>query len=131
MSEIYLELSVANIKNPERQQVISFLVDTGTSRTWVSKEFTDVLGIKPIGTIPLELADGSISERPYGFCLFSYGGETVAGNAIIGPPGCEPLVGTHVLQDFRLIVDLDRHEVSRSRAMRAKRLAGLVNQIQF
>lgn len=38
-----------------------------------------------------------------------------------GPPGCEPLVGTHVLQDFRLIVDLERHEVTRGRAMRAKR----------
>jgi len=39
----------------------------------------------------------------------------------LGPPGCEPLVDTHVLQDFRLTVDLERHEVTRGRAMRAKR----------
>lgn len=48
-------------------------------------------------------------------------GEIAAGNVVIGPQGCEPLVGSHVLQNFRLIVDLERHEVTRGRAMRAKR----------
>ena len=79
------------------------------------------LGVESAGTVPLELADGSVTECPYGFCLFVYNGETVAGNVVIGPPGCEPLVRTHVLQDFRMIVDLDRHEGTRRRAMRAKR----------
>jgi hypothetical protein len=32
MSELYLELIIANIKDPERQQTASFLVDTGTTR---------------------------------------------------------------------------------------------------
>jgi hypothetical protein len=32
MSEIYLELIIANIKDPERQHSVSFLVDTGTTR---------------------------------------------------------------------------------------------------
>jgi predicted aspartyl protease len=121
MSDLYLELIIANIKNPERQQKISFLVDTGATRAWISEEIAEAVGIDSVGTVPLELADGSITERSYGFCLFVYDGEVVAGNVIIGPPGCEPLVGTHVLQDFRLIVDLERHEVTRGRAMRAKR----------
>ncbi len=120
MSEIYLEPTIANIKHPERQQELSFLVDTGATRAWVSKEIAEAVGIEPVGTVPLELADGSITERPYGFCLFAYNGEIAAGNVVIGPPRCEPLVGTHVLQDFRLIVDLERHEVTRGRAMRAK-----------
>lgn len=121
MSDIYLELTIANIKDPERQQEVSFLVDTGSTRAWVSKGVAEAVGIEAAGTVPLELADGTITERPYGFCLFAYNGEIVAGNVVIGPPECEPLVGTHVLQDFRLIVDLDRHEVTRGRAMRAKR----------
>ena len=121
MGDIYLELTIANIKDPERQQEVSFLVDTGATRAWVSKEIAEAVGIEPAGTVPLELADGSITERPYGFCLFAYNEEMVAGNVVIGPPECEPLVGTHVLQDFRLIVDLDRREVTRGRAMRAKR----------
>lgn len=120
MSEIYLDLIIANIKDPERQQEVSFLVDTGATRAWVPQEIAEAIGIEPAGTVPLELADGTITERPYGFCLFTYNGETVAGNVVIGPPGSEPLVGTHVLQDFRLIVDLERHVVIRGRAMRAK-----------
>ncbi len=137
MSDIYLELTIANIKHPERQQEVSFLVDTGAARAWVSKEIAEAVGIESVGTVPpsinlrgepvepsghsLELADGSITERPYGLCLFAYSGEIAAGNVVTGPAGCEPLVGTHVLQDFRLIVNLERHEVTRGRAMRAKR----------
>lgn len=120
MSDIFLKLAIANIKDPQRQKEISFLVDTGATRAWISQEIADAVGIKKIGTVPLELADGSIKELPYGLCLFIYDQETVAGNVVIGPPQCEPLLGTHVLQDFRMIVDLERHEIIRGRAMRAK-----------
>lgn len=98
MSDIYLTLTIANIKDPECQQKVSFLVDTGATRAWISEEIAEAVGIEPAGTVPLELADGSITERPYGFCLVIYNGEVVAGNVVIGPPECEPLVGTHVLQ---------------------------------
>ena len=121
MSDIYLTLTVINIKEPKRQQEVSFLVDTGATRAWIPEEVAEAVGIEPAGTVPLELADGSVTDRAYGFCLFACNGEIVAGNVVIGPRGCEPLVGTHVLQDFRMIVDLERHEVTRGRAMRAKR----------
>ena len=120
MGDIYLELTIANIQNTERQKDISFLVDAGATRAWVPKKIADELGIQPAGTVPLELADGTIRELPYGFCLFDFGGETVAGNVVIGPPECEPIVGTHVLQDFRVVIDMERHTVSRGRAMKSK-----------
>ncbi len=120
VGDVYLELTVANIHEAERQQEISFLVDTGATRARITQEIADDLGIEPAGTVSLELADGSIKELPYGFCLFDFGGEMVAGNVVIGPPECEPIVGTHVLQDFRLIIDMERHTISRGRAMRAK-----------
>jgi len=120
MGDIYLELIVANINDPALHQEIAFLVDTGATRAWLPQDLAEKLSITPIGKVPLELADGSVTEYPYGFCLFSFGGETIAGNIIIGPPGIEPLAGTHVLQDFRLIIDMERHTVSRTRAMRAK-----------
>jgi len=120
MSEIYLELTVMNIKDPERQKQVSFLVDTGSTRAWVSKEIADAVGIEPVGTVPLELADDSIAEHSYGLCIFAYDGEIVAGNVVIGPPGCEPLAGIHILQDFRLTIDMEHHRITRGRAMRAK-----------
>lgn len=120
MGDIYLELTMANLSDLERQQEVSFLVDTGATRAWIPQELADELRIEPVGTVPLELADGSIKELPYGFCLLDFDGERVAANVVIGPPRCEPLVGTHVLQDFRVIVDMERHTISRGRAMRAK-----------
>lgn len=49
MGEIYLELTVANIHDWERRQEITFLVDIGATRAWISKE--------PVSTTALELAD--------------------------------------------------------------------------
>ena len=121
MSDIFLELTIANIKEPERRKALSFLVDTGATRAWIPQELADTIGIEPVGTIPLELADGSITERPYGFCLFSYEGETIAGNVVIGPPQCEPLIGNDILQNFRMVVDLEGHRITRRPALRAKR----------
>ena len=120
MGDIYLELTIANIHNLEKQKVLSFLVDTGTSRAWIPREIADELDIETVGTIPVELADASVKSEEYGFCLFDFGGEKIAGNVIIGPPGCEPIVGTHVLQDFRVIIDLEHHTISRGRAMKTK-----------
>lgn len=120
MGELFLELTVSNVREPERHRQISFLVDTGATRAWVPQEVAETVGIQPMGMVVVELADGSLKEFSYGFCLFTYEGETIAGNVIIGPLGCEPLVGTHVLQDFRLVVDLERHQITRRRALRAK-----------
>jgi clan AA aspartic protease len=123
MGDIFFELTIANIQDMERQQEVSFLVDTGSTRAWIPEEIADQLGIEPVGTVPLEMADGTIKKCQYGICLFNFGGETVAGNVIIGPRGSEPLVGTHVLQDFRVVIDMERHTISRSRAMRAKHIS--------
>jgi len=126
MGEIYLDLTVANIRDPDRQAEVAFLVDTGATRAWLPEETAESLGIEPTGTVPLEVADGTVTERRYGFCLFTFGDETIAGNVVIGPKGSEPLLGTHVLQDFRVVIDKERHSISRSRAMRAKLNVGTV-----
>ncbi len=120
MGDIYLDLTVANVNDPEKQQDISFLVDTGATRAWIPEEIAHKLNIKAEGTVPVELADSSVRELPYGFCLFDFGGEKIAGNIIFGPAGSEPIVGTHVLQDFRVTIDLEHHRIIRNRALRAK-----------
>jgi predicted aspartyl protease len=107
MGDVYLELTIANIHDPSRQQNVSFLVDTGATRAWIPHQIADDLGIEPAGSVSLELADGSIKEFPYGFCLFDFGGETVAGNVVIGPSECEPIVGTHVLSVDHDLLPLD------------------------
>ena len=120
MGELFLGLTIANHKDFERQKEVTFLVDTGSTRSWITEEIANELGIDSVGTVQLELADGEVKDFPYGFCIFDFGGETIAGNIIIGPPKSEPIVGTHVLQEFRIVIDMDKHTISRRRAMRAK-----------
>ena len=120
MGEIYLELTVANIEDRRRQKEMTFLVDMGATRAWIPRNIAKELGIRKTGTVSLEMADGSVKRFAYGACWFALNGETVAGNMVIGPPGIEPIVGTHVLQDFRLVIDMQHHTISRRRALKAK-----------
>lgn len=67
MGDIYLELTIANHQDLERQKDVSFLVNTGSIRSWISQEIASELGIKPVGTVQFELADGGVTELPYGY----------------------------------------------------------------
>ena len=121
MSDIYISLNIINDQDPEKHLEAQFLVDTGATRAWIPQNIAEQLNIKPVGQVPLELADGKISQYPYGLCKFEYEGEIVNGTVVIGPKGIEPIAGTHLLQDYRLIVDLANHTIKRGRAMRAKK----------
>ena len=77
MGEIYLELIVSNINDLSRRRKYRFwwtqvLLSLDSSRS--SRKF----GIDQAGSVPVELADGTIKEYPYGFCYFTFGEETVA-----------------------------------------------------
>lgn len=120
MGDVYIGITVINDSDPEKQREVQFLPDTGATRAWIPEGIARELDIQPVGRVPLELADGDIREYPYGLCKFEYEGELVNGTVIIGPEGIEPIARTHVLQDFRLIVDLARQRIERARAMRAK-----------
>lgn len=120
MGDIYLDLTVMNDSDLEKQKQVQFLADTGATRAWIPKTLARELGIKAVGKVPLELANGRIQKYPYGLCKFEYAGELINGTVVIGPANIEPISGTHVLQDFRLVLDLAHHAVKRARAMKAK-----------
>jgi predicted aspartyl protease len=120
MGDLYIELTVINDSDFETQRDVQFLADTGASRAWIPQNLAEELGIEPVGQIPLELANGAIMNYPYGLCKFEYEGELVNGTVIIGPKEIEPIAGTHVLQDFRLVLDMAHHAIQRARAMKAK-----------
>jgi clan AA aspartic protease len=120
MGDVYLELTVINDSEPEKQMEIQFLADTGATRAWIPADIAKKLGIKPVGKTPMELANGKVHSLSYGLCKFEYQGEVINGTVVIGPKGIEPLAGTHVLQEFRMVVDVTHHTIRRARAIKAK-----------
>jgi len=120
MGDIYLDITVMNDADLEKQKEVQFLADTDATRAWIPKTLARELNIKEVGKVPLELANGKVQKYPYGLCKFAYEGELVNGTVVIGPANIEPIVGTHVLQDFRLVLDVAHHSVRRARAMKAK-----------
>ena len=121
MGDVYLDLTIINDTDPSKQMEIQFLADTGATRAWIPEDIAKKLGIKPVGKTQMELANGKIHSLPYGLCKFEYQGEVINGTVVIGPKGIEPLAGTHVLQEFRMVVDVTHHIIRRARAMRAKK----------
>lgn len=120
MGDIYIDITVINDIDLDKQQKVHFLADTGSTRAWIPIDMANELQIKKVGYVPLELANGQIEEHPYGLCKFEFEGELVNGTVIIGPKGIEPIAGVHLLQDFRLVLDLVHHKIIRARAMKAK-----------
>ena len=120
MGDVYLYVNVINDSDPQKNREVQFLADTGATRAWLSEEVANELSIEQVESVPLELANGEIKEYPYGLCKFEYEGEMVNGTVVIGPKGIEAIAGTHLLQDFRLVVDVTHHTIERARAMKAK-----------
>jgi predicted aspartyl protease len=120
MGDIYLDITIINDVDLEKQKEVQFLADTGATRAWIPVKLARELDIEEVGRVPLELADGKVKKYPYGLCKFEYEGELINGTVVIGPANIEPIAGTHLLQDFRLVLDLAHHTVRRARAMKAK-----------
>jgi clan AA aspartic protease len=82
-----------------------FLVDTGATDTLAPAVELHKIGIKPIGKMAYELADGSLQEYPFGLAEISFMGETTAGRVIFGRDNAEPLLGFTALESVGIVVD--------------------------
>jgi clan AA aspartic protease len=82
-----------------------FLVDTAATDTLAPGGELHKIGIKPIGKMAYELADGSCEEYEFGLAEISFMGEITAGRIIFGPDGVEPLLGVTALESVGIVID--------------------------
>ncbi|MGB9662832.1 MAG: aspartyl protease family protein [Moorellaceae bacterium] len=100
----------------------NFLVDTGATDTMAPSDKLQSAGIKPIGKMAFELADGRTETYPYGLARIEFMGEVTAGRVIFGPPGCEPLIGVTALESVGILVDPVNKTLRRLPAIPLKQL---------
>ena len=82
-----------------------FMVDTGATDCMAPGEELRRIGIREVGRMTYELADGSVRELPYGLVQIEFLGEITAGRIIFGDPGSEPLLGVTALESVGIMVD--------------------------
>jgi clan AA aspartic protease len=100
----------------------AFVVDTGAVDSVVPASALHRAGIRPIGTMTYELADGSRHEFEIGLVQIELMGETTAGRVVFGAEGIEPILGVTALESIGVIVDPVKKELRRLPALPLRRL---------
>ncbi len=97
-----------------------FLVDTGATDSMVPSKNLLEIGIKPVGKMSYELADGHVKELSFGLGTIEFMGEITSGRIIFGPDDIQPLLGVTALESVGILVDPSRKTLKRMPAIPLK-----------
>ena len=89
-----------------RKAEIEAVVDTGAVMMLLPQELVEQLGLRRAGKVVVPLANEERveMEKASGIHL-AIGDREMSASCLIGPPGCEPLVGQLVMEELDLILD--------------------------
>ena len=107
MGMFQVRAKVANPADPDRSFEEGFWVDTGALYTFVPEDRLMEIGIEPLHTRKLILADGRRDRRLLGEARISLPelGETMTCPVIFAPPGSLLLLGATALETFGVEID--------------------------
>ena len=111
MGLTYVQLTVANPREPGRRVRRRFLVDSGAVYTVVPRDVLVSLGIEPVRKRTFTLANGEAVERDVGNALLFFQGEEAASPVIFGEPGDSLLLGMVTLEGLGYVLDPFRREL--------------------
>lgn len=89
----------------ERSLEIEAMVDTGAGYTIVPARLLQELGVTPIDTIRLVLADGRQVEYDLGEARATIDGRSIPSLVVFGENDARALLGAYTLEGLRLAVD--------------------------
>ena len=93
-------------KKKVRRAEIETIVDTGAVLMLLPQELVEALGLRRIDKAVVALADDRKVEMDMaGSIGLTILGRTMVTDCLVGPPGCEPLIGQVVLERLDLIPD--------------------------
>lgn len=84
---------------------VDAVVDTGATFTSVPAAQLESIGLRPLRTVPVTLADGSSRELPAGQAEMTVEGQTAICPCLFGPEGSPPRLGATTLEILLLAVD--------------------------
>ena len=96
---------LTSFDDPRQSYESVFLVDTGATNSMAPADELEKLGVKPVGRMAYELADGTVREFPFGLVRIEFMGEITAGRVVFAGRGTEPLLGVTALESVGIMVD--------------------------
>lgn len=86
-------------------ETLEALVDTGATFAGIPTPVLDGLGIHPVGTVDLQLANGQVEGRPIGEARAELNGVVRTIICVFSDSEAPPFIGAHTLEGFMLSVD--------------------------
>ena len=100
-------------KKKIRFREIDAVVDTGAVMTLLPQDLVEDLGLQVIDRVIVQLANDQKIELPLvGGLILSIAGRNMQTDCLVGPPGCEPLIGQIVMERLDLICDPGRRTLT-------------------
>ncbi|MBI5527439.1 MAG: hypothetical protein HY897_13985 [Deltaproteobacteria bacterium] len=106
MGDVFVKASDGKKKTAVRALELDALVDTGAVLLFLPQEVVEKLGLIIIDKAIVSLAnEQKIELDRAGPLAVTIAGRKMVTECLVGPPGCEPLVGQIVLESLDLITD--------------------------
>lgn len=105
MGEVRVAIVVENPRTGARSEELIALADTGATLTMVPAALLQQLGVEPIGSVTVVLADGRRASRRMGNAVIAIDGDAVTCRVLFGEAGDAVLLGLTVLEQLGLAVD--------------------------
>lgn len=107
MGMFQVRVQVANPAQPELSFEDDFWVDTGALYSFVPEDRLAAIGLIPLHSRELVLADGRHERRPFGEAKLTVTdiGETMTCPVVFAPPGSLYLLGATALETFGVDAD--------------------------
>jgi len=105
MGEVRVNIVVENPGTGARSEELIALADTGATLTVVPASILRDLGIEPVGTATVVLADGRRTPRRVGSAVIAVDGDSTPCRVLFGEADDAVLLGLTVLEQLGLAVD--------------------------
>ena len=125
MGATYVDVTVRNPANPEREWTGKFLVDTGAFDSLVPRARLEQIGLVPKGRRKYALADGKPVTLDITVAEMEFEGEIVGGTVVYGENEAEPLLAVTALESGGFEVDPRSQKLKRLPAVLLKSSAAL------
>ena len=102
-----------------KQATLNFLVDSGATYTLVPRKIWRAIGLQPIDSIKLSLADGTTVARKVSECRIAIPQGERSTPVLLGEKNDEALLGTVTLEELRLVLNPFTRQLQPMRMMLA------------